>query len=152
MFNIHLTHSSISFFFSFLFFYFPFIIFPIYNFTLPVYFTSLILGAVQNIVDIDYKKRSESERVAFNFRTKKISAYGVDADIIEEIHKFPYPIQRLIINEACAVMDRIEKSKSVPGLTSLNCHCLFRNRYLLPCKHIFHEHIYGNSKLLTADV
>ena len=49
-------------------------------------------------------------------------------------------------------MDRIEKGKSVPGLTSLNCHCLFCNRYLLPCKHIFHEHIYGNSKLLTADV
>ena len=49
-------------------------------------------------------------------------------------------------------MDRIEKGKSVSGLTSLNCHCLFRNRYLLPCKHIFHEHIYGNSKLLTADV
>ena len=49
------------------------------------------------------------------------------------------------------MMNRLEKGKAVPGLTSLNCYCLFRNRYLLPCKHIFHEHLYGN-KLLTADV
>ena len=49
-------------------------------------------------------------------------------------------------------MDRIEKGKCTPGLTSLDCHCLFRNRYLLPCKHIFHEHMYSNMKLLTADV
>ena len=48
-------------------------------------------------------------------------------------------------------MDRLEKGKGVPGLTSLDCYCLFRIRYLLPCKHIFHEHFYGN-KLLTADV
>jgi len=76
----------------------------------------------------------------------------VDDDIIKEIHKFPFPIQRLLIKEACAVMDRIEKGKCTPGLTSLDCYCLFRNRYLLPCKHIFHEHMYGNIKLLTADV
>ena len=49
-------------------------------------------------------------------------------------------------------MDRIEKGKGVPGLTTPNCHCLFRNRYLLPCRHLFHEHIYGNAKLLTVDV
>ena len=48
-------------------------------------------------------------------------------------------------------MERIEKGKGAPGLTSLNCHCLFQNRYLLPCKHIFHEHMYGNVKLLTVD-
>ncbi len=48
-------------------------------------------------------------------------------------------------------MDRIEKGKSAPGLISLDCFCLFRNRYLLPCRHIFHEYLYGNVKLLTAD-
>jgi len=110
------------------------------------------LGAVKNIVDTDYKKRSDSERAAFDSRTKKISAHGVEDDIIEEIHKFPFPFQRLIIKEACAVMNRLEKSKSAPGLTSLDCHCLFRNQYLLPCKHIFYEHMYGNTKLLTTDV
>ena len=110
----------------------------------------LLLGAIHGIVDIDRKKISEAESASFNFRIKKISAYGVDDDILKEIHKFPLPFQHLIIKEACAVMDRLEKGKGVPGLTSLNCYCLFRHRYLLPCKHIFHEHMYGN-KLLTAD-
>ena len=49
-------------------------------------------------------------------------------------------------------MDRIEKGKRAPGLTSLNCHCLFHNRYLLPCKHIFHEHMYGSVELLTGQI
>jgi len=109
------------------------------------------LGAVHGIVNIDCKKRSEAQSVAFDFRIKKVSAYGVDDDILEEIQKFALPFQQLMIKEACAVMDRIEKGKGVPGLTSLDCFCLFRHRYLLPCKHIFHEHMYGN-KLLTSDV
>jgi hypothetical protein len=117
-----------------------------------LFIISLILGAVQNIINIDCKKRSDSKKVAFDFRTKKISAHGVEDDIIDEIHKFPFLLQHLIVKEACAVMNRLEKGKGTPGLTSLDCHCLFRNRYLLPCKHIFHEHMYGNTKLLTADV
>ncbi|RHZ79089.1 hypothetical protein Glove_152g57 [Diversispora epigaea] len=48
-------------------------------------------------------------------------------------------------------MDRIEKGKGPPGLTSLNCYCLFRVRYMLPCKHIFHEHIYESNKLLSSE-
>ncbi|CAB4374747.1 unnamed protein product [Rhizophagus irregularis] len=115
-------------------------------------FATSSAGAVYNTVDVDFKKISEVERAAFEFHTKKISAYSVDNDIIEEIHKFPFPLQRLLVKEACAVMNRIEKGKGASGLSSLNCHCLFRNRYLLPCKHIFHEHIYGSTKLLTVDV
>ena len=110
-----------------------------------------ITGAAHNVVNVDCKKRSESEVAAFDFRIKKISAYGVDNDIIEEVHKFPFPLQRLLVEEARAVMGRIEKGKGAPGLTSLNCYCLFRTRYLLPCRHIFHEHLYGTVKLLTVD-
>lgn len=110
------------------------------------------LGAAHKIVDLDCKKRSDSEKTAFNFRTKKISAFGIEEDILEEIQKFPYPIQQLLIKEALAVMDRLEKGKSAPGLTSLDCNCLFRNRYLLPCKHIFHEHMCGSVRLLTVEV
>jgi hypothetical protein len=80
---------------------------------------------MQNIVNIDCKKRSDSEKAAFEFRTKKISVHGIESDIIKEINKFPFPFQRLIVKEACAVMDRLEKGKSAPGLTSLDCHCLF---------------------------
>ncbi|POG70593.1 hypothetical protein GLOIN_2v1775727 [Rhizophagus irregularis DAOM 181602=DAOM 197198] len=77
--------------------------------------TSSLHGAVHNIVNIDYKKRSEAEIASFNFRIKKISAYGVDDDILEEIKKFPFSFQQLIIKEACAVMNRLEKGKGVPG-------------------------------------
>ncbi|CAG8822871.1 3038_t:CDS:1, partial [Dentiscutata erythropus] len=107
--------------------------------------------AVHGIVNIDCKKRSEVESATFNFHIKKVSAYGVDNDIMEEIHKFPLPFQNLLIREACSIINRLEKGKGTPGLTSLDCHCLFYNRHLLPCKHIFHENMYGN-KLLTAEV
>ena len=92
------------------------------------------------------KKRSDSESVAFNFRSKKISAYGLEDEILEEIHKFPFPLQQMLVKEASAVVDRLAKGKGAPGLTSLDCHCLFRSRYLLPCKHIFHD-----TKLLTVN-
>lgn len=71
--------------------------------------------------------------------------------MITSLNEFSYLFQHLIIKEALAVTSRLEKGKGTPGLTSLECHYLFRNRYLLPCKHIFHEHLYGN-KLLTIDV
>ena len=61
------------------------------------------------------------------FIQKKISVYGVEDNIIKEIHKFPFPFQRLIVKEACAVMDRIEEGKSALGSTSLECYCLFQN-------------------------
>ena len=71
--------------------------------------------------------QDHSEYAAFNFYTKKVSAYGVDNEIVEEIQKFSYPIQKLLIKEACAVMNRIENGKSAPDLTSLDCDCLFIN-------------------------
>ncbi|CAG8648005.1 6937_t:CDS:2, partial [Dentiscutata erythropus] len=108
-------------------------------------------GAVHGIVNIDCKKRSEVESATFNFHIKKASAYKVDNDIMKEIHKFPLPFQNLLIREACSVINRLEKGKGMPGLTLLDCHCLFYNQYLLPCKHIFHENMYSN-KLLTAKV
>lgn len=75
----------------------------------------------------------------------------MEDEILEEIHKFPYPIQKMLVKEACAVTDRLTKGKNAPGLTSLDCHCRFYHQYMLPCKHIFHEHAYGTTKLLTAD-
>ncbi|GES97801.1 hypothetical protein GLOIN_2v1777773 [Rhizophagus clarus] len=76
-------------------------------------FSHGLIGAAHNIINVDCKKRSESEVTAFDFRTKKISAYGVDNDIIEKIHKFPFPLQRLLVEEARAVMSRIEKGREI---------------------------------------
>ncbi|PKY62263.1 hypothetical protein RhiirA4_432418 [Rhizophagus irregularis] len=111
-----------------------------------------LIGACHKIVELDKKKCSDSEHVAYEFRVKRISAVGVDDDILQEIHKFPFPVQQMLISEFCAVEGRMEKGKSAPGLTSLHCYCLFFHRYLLPCRHIFHEHAYGVTKLLTSDV
>jgi hypothetical protein len=58
----------------------------------------------------------------------------------------------MLVSEFCAVEGRILKGKGAPGLTSLNCNCLFFLRYLLPCRHIFHETMYRAIKLLTPDV
>ncbi|PKY23332.1 hypothetical protein RhiirB3_387123 [Rhizophagus irregularis] len=108
-------------------------------------------GACNNIVALDDKKRTDSECVAYEFRTKKISFIGVDDEILTEIHKFPFPVQQMIIKEYCAVDRRLEKGKTALGLTSLNCYCVFFHRYLLPYRHIFHESLYGDAKLLTPD-
>ena len=110
-----------------------------------------LIGACNKIVTLDTKKRSDSEYVAFEFRTKKISAIGIDYEILDEIHKFPYPVQKLVVEEVLAVEKRLEKGKEPPGLISLDCQCLFFRRYLLPCKHIFHDHIYGTNKLLNSN-
>ncbi|RIB14288.1 hypothetical protein C2G38_2195574 [Gigaspora rosea] len=110
-----------------------------------------LIGACNRVVMLDQKKQSDSEYVGFEFRIKKISVVGLDHEILDELHKFPYPVQQMLADEACGVEKRIEKGKAAPGLTSLDCNCLFHLRYLLPCRHIFHEHIYGTTKLLTAD-
>ncbi|CAG8613880.1 29675_t:CDS:2, partial [Gigaspora margarita] len=74
--------------------------------------------AIHGIVDIDYKKRSESESATFNFHITKVSAYGVENNILEEIHKFPFQFQNLLVKKTCAVVNRIEKGK-VPQVQPL---------------------------------
>ncbi|CAB4431785.1 unnamed protein product [Rhizophagus irregularis] len=111
-----------------------------------------LIGTCHKIVALDEKKRSDSKYVSFEFRTKNISAIGVNYIILHEIHKFPFPVQQMLVNEFNTVQGRIEKGKPTPGLISLNCNCLFFCQFLLPCWHIFYEHIYGNIKLLTVDI
>ncbi len=84
-----------------------------------------ILDAIYNVVNIDCKKWSDSEKAAFNFRTKKISVYSINDDIIEKIHKFLFSLQNLLIKEAYAIIDKIKKGKDVSGLTMSNYHYLF---------------------------
>ncbi|CAG8762450.1 hypothetical protein GLOIN_2v1775727 [Rhizophagus irregularis DAOM 181602=DAOM 197198] len=60
-----------------------------------------LINAVHKVINVDCKKRSEAKSASFDFCIKKISAYGVDIDILEKIQKFPFPFQQLIIREAC---------------------------------------------------
>ncbi|PKK57547.1 hypothetical protein RhiirC2_791118 [Rhizophagus irregularis] len=61
-----------------------------------------LINAIHKVINVDCKKRSEAKSASFDFCIKKISAYGVDIDILEKIQKFPFPFQQLIIREACA--------------------------------------------------
>jgi len=106
-----------------------------------------LIGACHNIVAVDAKKWSDAKYVAFEFCTKRISAFGVDHKILNEVHKFPYSIQKMVVDEIFAIAKRLEKGKGPPGLISLDCRCLFFRHYLLPCRHIFHDHIYSTNKL-----
>jgi hypothetical protein len=73
-------------------------------------------------------------------------------DVIQEIHKFPFPIQKLLGDEALAVNGRLEQGKAPPNLFAAECDCQFFARYLLPCRHIFHQHMFGQTKILTENM
>lgn len=107
------------------------------------------IGACKKIINLDNKKNQDAQRAEYNFRTRKLSVAAVDDAVLTEIHKFPFPIQRLLADEALAVLARLEKGKGPPGLIEAECHCRFFQHYLIPCRHIFHEHFYGITKLLT---
>src|SRR3954469_11657811 len=95
------------------------------------------------------KKRLDSEKITFSFCSKYISVTGLDDEILKQIHKFPYPIQKLIVSETVGVMTRIDKGKLPPSLAVSVYHCIFFYHYLLPCRHIFHKYMYGTTKILT---
>lgn len=111
-----------------------------------------LIGACHIIINVDDKKKSASEKTAFNFRQKRLSVADMGDDILHQVHCFPYPFQRLIADEFRALEGRISKGKPPPELATPECNCLFFNRYLLPCRHIFHQHLYSDNKLLTDDV
>ncbi|CAG8739564.1 21055_t:CDS:2, partial [Cetraspora pellucida] len=85
-----------------------------------------LYGSCYKVVELDKKKHIDSEYVAFEFCTKKISVFEIDDDILFEIHKFLYPIQQLIINEFCIIEGKIEKEKATLGLISLHSWLRFQ--------------------------
>jgi hypothetical protein len=101
---------------------------------------------------LDSKRCQDARRAELQFRIRKLSVAAVDDAILAEIHKFPFPVQRLLADEALAVLSRIEKGKEPPGLIEPECHCRFFTHYLIPCRHIFHEHFHGMTRLLTGHV
>ncbi|RIB24864.1 hypothetical protein C2G38_2167451 [Gigaspora rosea] len=68
-----------------------------------------LIEACIKVAALDQKKHTDSEYISFEFCIKKISVAGVDHEILDELHKFTYPIQQLLADEACAVEKRIEK-------------------------------------------
>ena len=54
---------------------------------------------------LDEKKWTDSERVAYEFRIKKISFIGVDDKILTEIHKFPSLFNKCSLKNIALLMD-----------------------------------------------
>ncbi|CAG8818793.1 11765_t:CDS:2, partial [Gigaspora rosea] len=46
----------------------------------------------------------------------------------------------------------LQEGKKVPNLKTAECSCKFFTHYMLPCRHIFHEQLCGDSSILTSEV
>ncbi|CAG8839036.1 12065_t:CDS:1, partial [Cetraspora pellucida] len=57
---------------------------------------------------------------------------------------------KLIAEEVHAVLKRLKEGKCVPNLENADCLCRFFNRYILSCRHIFHEQLCG-ANILTSE-
>ncbi|RIB15631.1 hypothetical protein C2G38_2191960 [Gigaspora rosea] len=104
--------------------------------------------ACQILLELDNKKMMAAKKTATEFRTKRISLTNVRPEVLNEIHKFPFPLQRLVAEEVHAVAKRLEEGKSLPNLASAECSCRFFNWYMLLCRHIFHEQLCGANILM----
>ncbi|KAF8950179.1 hypothetical protein BGZ46_004691 [Entomortierella lignicola] len=111
-----------------------------------------LFSASLKIIEVDKKMRAVSQKDAFNFSAKSIAIAGLGGDILSQIQKFPYPIQKSMATEANRMMERIENGKLPPNLQTVECHCRFFRRYMLPCKHMLHQLCFGPNKFLTSEV
>ncbi|CAG8593126.1 4178_t:CDS:1, partial [Gigaspora rosea] len=107
--------------------------------------------ACQILLELDNKKMMVAKKTASEFRTKRISLANVRPEVLNEIHKFPFPVQRLVAEKVHAVAKRLEEEKGLPNLASAECSYRFFNRYMLPCHYIFHEQLCGVN-ILTLEV
>ncbi|CAG8597736.1 14519_t:CDS:2 [Racocetra persica] len=91
-----------------------------------------------------------AKETAIEFCTKRISFANIRPEVLNEIHKFSFLLQRLIAEEVHAIAKRLEEGKCLPNLASAECLCRFFNRYMLPCHHIFHKQLCG-ANILTPE-
>jgi len=110
------------------------------------------LGACHMILEVNDKKKTNAKEVAINFHTKTISITNVRPDILAKIYKFPFPVQKLITEEAHTVLKRLQERKEVPDLTIVECNCRFFNWYMLPCHHILHKQLCGDIDILMPEM
>ncbi|CAG8774189.1 9157_t:CDS:2 [Cetraspora pellucida] len=68
------------------------------------------------LLELDNKKMMAAKETAINFRTKRISLANIRPEILTEVHKFPFPFQKLIAEEVHAVTKRLEEGKCLPNL------------------------------------
>ncbi|KAE8154770.1 hypothetical protein BDV25DRAFT_81869 [Aspergillus avenaceus] len=66
------------------------------------------------------------------------------------LKRFPYPVQKLILEELKLTQDIEEETLYLELDDNPSCHCLFFRKWQLPCRHILrHEQLFGN--ILTPE-
>ncbi|CAG8551684.1 25030_t:CDS:1, partial [Racocetra persica] len=108
--------------------------------------------ACMKILELDSKKDFDAKVAVIDFWTKKILIANVRPEFLTEIQKFPFPIQRLIAEEAYAVSKKVQEGKKMPNLKTAECFCKFFTQYMLPCRHIFHKQLCGDSNILMLEM
>ncbi|CAG8799295.1 2186_t:CDS:2, partial [Dentiscutata erythropus] len=109
-----------------------------------------LVRACQILLELDNKKIMAAKETAIEFHTKKISLTNIRLEVLNEIHKFPFLLQRLVLEEVHAIAKRLEEGKCLPNLVSTECLCRFFNQYMLLRCHIFHEQLCGTN-ILTPE-
>ncbi|CAG8693908.1 14059_t:CDS:2, partial [Racocetra fulgida] len=66
-------------------------------------------GACYILLELDEKKLMAAKEATISFRSKRISLANIRPEIFTEIHKFPFPIQKLIAEEAHAVLRKLKE-------------------------------------------
>ncbi|CAG8670544.1 23342_t:CDS:1, partial [Gigaspora rosea] len=77
------------------------------------------------ILELDSKKDFDAKVTAANFQIKKISIANIRPELLIEIQKFPFPIQKLIAEEMYAVSKRLQEGKKMFNLKTAKCFCKF---------------------------
>ncbi|CAG8759287.1 24586_t:CDS:2, partial [Racocetra persica] len=57
-----------------------------------------------------------TKETAIEFCTKRISLANIRPEILDEIHKFPFTLQKLIAKEVHVIAKRLEEGKGLPNL------------------------------------
>ncbi len=95
-----------------------------------------------NIHIVDKKRVKMAEMAESNFRIKKISIYNAPSNVIDNVIKFPLPILRQLAGEIEEMNKKVAAAKFPRQHQSTSCDCEFSRKYLLPCWHVFHYHIF----------
>ena len=99
-------------------------------------------------VDAAIKRRiTVMKQVESQFRTKNCSL----CNTYSKLGVFPYPVQKMIVQEFHKAKSRFEEGSSYDPLNNARCECDFIRKYCLPCKHIFLCDLYDPGFITDED-
>ena len=96
-------------------------------------------------MEVDTNRAARALEATSTTGIDKDSYRDIPLSLLNHISRFPLPIEVLLVDEARAMMTRVTKGKPTLGLKRASvCHCDFFNQYLVPCRHMLHEALFGD--------